>query len=275
MHAISSVFTSRELLWNLTLRELRTKYRRSVLGWTWSLVHPLAMVATYGFVFGMVFRAAPPIGDPSGINNFALFLVAGLIPWTFFSLINNLGLTSISANSGLVKRVGFPREVLVFSNVLYATIQFGIEIGLIVTIMLVAGSPLLLWIPLILLLSVLLMLFGAGFALALSAISIYFRDVAHLWGIVLHVWFFATPIVYPITLVEDRISGSESISNWVLTLYKLNPMHLFTDSFRETVYHGRPISLMVLLQLAGFSLISLSFGWVIFSKLAPRFAEEL
>ena len=97
MHAVASVYQSRELLWNLTLRELRTKYRRSFLGWAWSMLNPLATVAIYGFVFGVLFNAQAPVGDPSGLTGFAYFLLCGLLPWNFFALVNNLGLGSISA----------------------------------------------------------------------------------------------------------------------------------------------------------------------------------
>ena len=147
MKAVLRVVAARELLWNFTLRELRTKYRRSVLGWSWSMLNPLATVAIYGFVFGVLFDATPPKGDPSDLENFALFMLCGLIPWNFFSLMNNLGMGAISANAGLVRRVAFPREILVFANVLHAGVQFLIELGLLCVVLLIAGSPLLAMAP--------------------------------------------------------------------------------------------------------------------------------
>ena len=204
MHAVASVYQSRELLWNLTLRELRTKYRRSFLGWAWSMLNPLATVAIYGFVFGVLFDATAPVGDPSGLTGFAYFLLCGLLPWNFFALVNNLGMSSISANAGLVRRVAFPREVLVFSNVLHACVQFAIEMTLLGIVLLIAGSPFLPWLPLVILTSVLLAVFASGFALALSVLAVYFRDMNYLWAIVLQVWFFATPIVYPPSLLEEQ-----------------------------------------------------------------------
>jgi len=101
MHPLVDVYKSRELLWNLTLRELRTKYRRSFLGWGWSMLNPLVTVAIYGFVFGTLFAATAPVGVPSGLTGFAYFLLCGLLPWNFFALVNNLGLGSISGNAGL------------------------------------------------------------------------------------------------------------------------------------------------------------------------------
>ena len=118
---------SRELLWNLTLRELRSKYRRSFLGWSWSLLNPLALVAIYGFVFGVVFGAEAPVGNPSGLTTYALYLLTGLLPWSFFGLVTGLGLSSLIGNAGLVRKVAFARETLVFSQAIFGFVQHCIE----------------------------------------------------------------------------------------------------------------------------------------------------
>lgn len=275
MKALKRVYASRELLWNLTLRELRTKYRRSVLGWSWSMLNPLAMVLIYGFVFGIVFRAAPPVGDPSGVDSFALFLICGLIPWNFFALMNNLGLISISSNAGLVKRVSFPREILVFSNVLHACVQFAIELALLCVVMLIFGSPLLVWLPVIVFTGVLLAIFGAGFALALSALAVYFRDMTYLWAILLQMWFFATPIVYPPALVEERILASPNIPDWILDVLRANPMAGYIRVFRRLLYDGGAPGVWTMAGLVVTSLAALAIGWAIFTRLSPRFAEEV
>jgi lipopolysaccharide transport system permease protein len=274
MKAVKRIYDSRELLWNFTLRELRTKYRRSFLGWTWSMLNPLAAVAIYGFVFGIVFRAAPPVGDPSGIDNFALFLVAGLIPWNFFSLVNNLGLGSISSNSALVKRVAFPREILVFSNVLHACVQFAIELTLLCIIFALAGSPFFAWIPMIVLTAALLAIFAAGIALVLAALAVYFRDLHYLWLIVLQAWFFATPIVYPPSLVEEAIRERPRVPDWTLDVLNANPMAAFVRVFRVLLYDGTGPGMTTWFGLAVVSFASLAVGWWIFAKLSPRFAEE-
>ena len=187
MSVVSDVVASRELLWNLTLRELRTKYRRSFLGWTWSMLNPLANVAIYWFVFGVLFNAKAPEGDPSGLTGFAFYMLVGLLPWNFFSLVNTLGMGAMSSNAGLVRRVSFPREVLVFSNVGHAVVQFLIELGLLMVVLLFAGSALLPYIPVALGLTILLAIFASGFALALSTLSVYFKDLGYLWSIVMQV----------------------------------------------------------------------------------------
>jgi len=271
MNAVMSVVSNRELLWNFTLRELRTKYRRSFLGWTWSMLNPLATVAIYWFVFGVIFDSPAPTGDPSGLDSFALYLICGLIPWSFFALICNLGLGSITSNAGLVRRVSFPREILVFANVLHAGVQFTIEMTLVCVIMLIAGSPILPWIPLVAFTGVMLAVFGSGFALALSALAVYFRDMAYLWAIAVQVWFFATPIIYPPTLV----AANPNIPSWVVRILELNPMAAFTRAFRRLLYDGAAPGFTTMVGLALTSAVTLAVGWALFLRLAPRFAEEV
>lgn len=269
MYAVANVYRSRELLWNLTLRELRTKYRRSFLGWAWSMLNPLATVAIYGFVFGVLFKAVAPTGDPSGLTSFALFMLCALLPWNFFALVNNFGLAAISGNAGLVRRVAFPREVLVFSSVLHAVVQFSIEMALLCVVLLIAGSPFLPWLPVVVLTSVLLAAFASGFALALSALAVYFRDLTYLWGIVLQVWFFATPIVYAPTLLDANVPS------WAKTLLELNPMLHFAAVYRRCLYDGGAPGWRTLLVLALISVASLAAGWWVFLRFGRRLPEEV
>lgn len=269
MKAVRRVYLARELLWNLTLRELRTKYRDSVLGWAWSMVNPLATIAIYTFVFNVIFKAAVPRGENSGIQTFALFLVSAYLPWNFFSAASNIGMASISANAGLVRRVPFPREVLVFSGVLHSSIQFLIELGLLSTILLIVGSPILPWLPLVLAITVLLTFFVAGFALALGAISVLFRDTIHLWPIALQIWFFLTPIVYSPGAIQDQLP------RWAELVLRANPMNAFVTTYRDLLYHARGPELVNILMMVGFSALSFVMGWKIFLRLARRLPEEV
>jgi lipopolysaccharide transport system permease protein len=269
MHAVTNVYRSRDLLWNLTLRELRTKYRRSFLGWAWSMLNPLSQIIIYGFVFGTLFQAVAPVGVPSGLDNFALFLLCGLLPWNFFSLITSLGLGSVSANAGLVRRVAFPREVLVFSNVLHACVQFSIEMTLLLIILLIAGSPFLPWLPLVVVTSILLAVFATGIAMALSVLAVYFRDMSYLWAIVTQVWFWATPIVYPPTLLESEAP------QWVNSMLKLNPLNGFVGVYRRLLYDAGAPGLPTMVGLVVISFASLFIGWTIFHRMSRRLPEEV
>ena len=266
---VKRVAASHELLWNLTLRELRTKYRKSVLGWTWSMLNPLATVAIYSFVFGHLFGAGAPEGVNSGLETFALYLLCALLPWNFFMMITNLGMNSMLANAALVRKVAFPREVLVFSNSLHAVVQFSIEMVLLTVALVIAGSLFFVWIPVVMLQMVLLTFFATGLALALAAGNVYFRDLGYLWQIFSQMWFFATPIVYMPALIEGKVPG------WVEMILKVNPMAVFAQGFRRSMYDGMFPGWDNLGACAAVALVSMVLGWAMFTKLSRRFAEEL
>jgi lipopolysaccharide transport system permease protein len=267
--SLAQLSASRELLWNLTLRELRTKYRRSFLGWSWSMLNPLATVAIYGFVFGRIFGAIPPVGDPSGLHNYALYLLCALLPWNFFGMVTGLGMGALVANAGLVRRVAFPRETLVLAQILHGLVQFSIEMALLTVVLVVAGSPMLPWVPLVILLMLLLGVFSTGVALLLAAVGVYFRDTAYLWQILVQIWFFATPIIYPATQLDGKVPG------WVKDVLELNPMAQFAKAFRHLMYDATAPSLVGVGGLVVSAAVSLVVGWFVFGKLSRRFAEEL
>lgn len=269
MSSPAQVFASRELLWNLTLRELRTRYRRSFLGWTWSLLNPLATVAIYGYVFGTILNAGDKIGDPSGVNVYALYLLCALLPWGFFSMVTNTGISSLVGNAALVRKVSFPRETLVLAQVMNGLVQFGIEMALLCIVLLAFGSPVLPWVPLVAVLMVLLAVFAGGIAMALAAISVYFRDTSYLWTIVLQAWLFATPILYSRDLIEGKVP------RWAEVILDLNPIAQFSEGFRRMIYDGRAPGLKSMLLLAAVAAVTMTIGWTIFVRLSRRFAEEL
>src|SRR5712692_6577308 len=152
MSRLSDFAGTRELTTNLLLRELRSRYKRSVLGWTWSLLNPLSTVLTYTLVFSLLLEIQPSVGDPSGLKSFALFLLCGLIPWNFFANSLNMGLGSLVGNGNLIRKVYFPRELLVVSAVASLVVTMLIEMGVLVVILLAVGNGVLPWIPIVALL---------------------------------------------------------------------------------------------------------------------------
>lgn len=263
------IVSSRNLLWNLTLRELRSKYRRSVLGWSWSLLNPLAQMAIYTFVFGLLFGAKAPIGDPSGVTTYGLYLLTGIIPWGFFALICGVALQSILSNANLVRKVAFARESLVLSQVLFCFVQFSIEMSLVCVVLLIAGSAIIPWLPVTLLLMVLMALFAGGIALILSVSAVFFRDLPYLWTIINQLWFFATPVIYDPKIIEGKVP------RFVANILHWNPTAVFIRSFRATTYHGTAPKLIDICVLILASAISVLIGFATFNKLKRRLAEEL
>jgi len=265
----SVIRDSWDLLLNLTLRELRGKYRRSFLGWGWSLLNPLALVAIYSFIFGVVFGAEAPVGVRSGVHVYATYLLCGLLPWSFFNLITNLGMNSLVGNAGLVRKVAFPRQTLVFAQSIFSFVQFSIEMVLLSFILLALGSPIWKWIPVVFLLMVLLGVFATGIGLCLSVWYVYFRDLNYLWTIIIQVYFFATPIIYSPTILEGKVPG------WVEGVLRWNPMAVFVQAFRHTMYDGTGPSIANVLGLLAIAGFSLTVGLLVFSRGSRRVAEEL
>ena len=269
MQQLKEIIASKNLLWNLTLRELRSKYRRSVLGWSWSMLNPIAQMTIYTFVFGVLFGAKAPAGDPSGITTYGLYLLTGIIPWGFFALICGVGLQAILSNTNLVRKVAFARESLVISQVLFCFVQFSIEMSLVCVVLLIAGSAIFPWLPVTVLLMVLLALFAGGIALILSVGAVFFRDLPYLWTIINQLWFFATPVIYDPKIVEGKVPDLiGSIIHW-------NPTAVFIRAFRATTYHGRAPQTADMFALFFAAVVSLMIGFATFKRLERRLAEEL
>jgi ABC-2 type transport system permease protein len=262
-----------ELLWNLTLRELRSKFKRSTLGWLWSVINPLASIAIYTIVFGVLLGVPPPRGEPSGLHVYGFFLVCGLLPWTFLANGLNGAAVSIVGNEGLVKKVYFPRSVLPTASTLAWLANFGVELVVLGIVLLFAGNLVLPWIPVVILLLILQTGFVLGLGLLLSAANAYFRDVQHFLGIALNIWFYSTPILFDpdqIDAFDNKVLGVE----W-RTLLGFNPMTQFVNAYRNVLYDLRWPSAANWLVLVLISGITLAIGAAGFRRLEPHLAEEL
>ena len=274
MTTLSELASSRELFVNLTLRELRGKYKRSALGWSWSLVNPLASMAIFTVVFGVFLGVEPPVGDPSGLRAFAFFLLCGLLPWNFLSNSLTGSMGALLSNANLIKKVYFPREILVGSVIAAAAFAFVIELAVLAVALMVVGNFVLPWLLPLLLLVALHAVFVTGVGLTFSVLNVYFRDVQHFVGILLQMWFYATPILYPISLVPDE-RELWGMTVPVRALYELNPMVQFVEAYRDLLYHLRGPSLGTIVFLVALSAASLVVGRLVFSRFEPRLAEEL
>ena len=268
---------SKEILSNLTMREVRGKYKRSVLGQTWSLLNPIASLAIYTVVFGFVLRAQPPPGEPSGIDIFTLWLACALLPWNFFANTVTGGMNALLGNANLVQKVYFPRYTLIVSNMLAGLVTFGFELLVLTVIAVMCGSKVWIWIPLVIVFVVFLALFGLGIGLMLSIANVYFRDTAQFVGIGMQVWFYATPIVYPVTLIAaQQLKWEAQGRNIPLTwLYSLNPMERFVTIFRNLLYDNRLPEWGDMGYCIGAAAVSLGLGAMVFAKYQARIAEEL
>ena len=279
MRYLRELFASRELLWNLTQREIRGKYKRTALGQLWSLANPLAAILIYTFVFSFVFQLEAPVGDPSGVQNYALFLVCGLLPWLFFSRVLGQGVEIIVNNAGLIQKVYFPRVVLPLSLTSAIFFSWLFEMAVLVAALLIVQAffviPLL---PVVLAFMFVLAVFASGIAMVASIINVYFRDMFHLTSVALQFWFYLTPILYPISLVEEqseRVGGLLGSPITVLDVYRLNPMETFIDIFRTLLYDNRLPDFATTLIALGWALVAAVAGLWIFSRKERELAELL
>ena len=268
MSTIAEYVAARELAKALTLREIRGQYKGSVLGLFWGLINPLTTVAVFTFFFA-VLGVEAPVGDPSGLKVFALYLLTGLVPWNFFAASVNGAAGSVVASGSLISKVYFPRGVVVLSKIGAVGFTALMEMAVTLVILLIAGNMVLPWLPVVVLLLVLQAALALGLGLILAVLNVYLRDVQYLVGIVLQVLFYSTPIAYQPSLVEANFG-----SNWLL-VYRLNPLVDLIEAYHRVLYDLRMPSLGWLAYVAGWAIAMLVLGTWLFTRFEPRLAEEL
>jgi ABC-type polysaccharide/polyol phosphate export permease len=261
---VSSYRDNRELFVNLTLRELRSKYKRSFLGWAWSLVTPLATMAVYTIVFKLFLRATPKAGV-HGLDVFSLWLMCALLPWAFFSAGMMGAIGSVVGNASLISKTYFDRRLLPAANIGAALVTHLIEMSLLVVVLVAFGDwNALVFSPMVILLIAITSVAGFGMGLLLSSLNVYFRDIEHFMAIVMMIWFYLTPIIYPIATAKR-----------FATFVKLNPMTELTNCFRAVLYYGKFPTAVDLGVSVAFASFALAIGWTVFNRLQGGFAEEL
>ena len=278
MTYFKDVFASRELMINLALREIKGKYKKTLLGQLWSLANPLALMLVYTFVFAFVFRVTPDPGFPSGLNSFALWLLCGLLPWLFFARAVSAGVQSLVANESLIQKVYFSRVVLPIADVTAIGYNWLFEMAVLIVALLFAGAKIWLTFPYLLLAIALLFFFAAGLSLLLSILNAYFRDTEHLVSIALQLWMYLTPVIYPLSLVQEqsaRIGGLMGTNITLIDVYQLNPMDQFINLFRSILYDVGQPDISTLVSCLLWSSVSIFLGLLVYSKQDKFLAEVM
>ncbi len=264
MSSPKQVWEYRTLIANLAQRDLKSRYKRTLLGWLWSLINPAVTLGLYTVVFGIILRGVAPSLGNGDAGIFALYLFCALVAWNFFAGTINSAIGSFSGAGGLLTRTYFPPESPLIAGLITVTIQMVLETLILVAVMLFIGNygwTYLLVFPIMILLAA--FSFGLGQILALG--NIRYRDVNYLTGVVLQVLFYATPIVYSIDIVPDPYQQ----------ILRLNPLTHFTDAMRHAFYTlDMPTTTNWIVMVCS-AVISLVFGWWIFSVNAPKVIEEL
>lgn len=257
MKFFKSLYEYRELLKTSISKDVRGKYKNSVLGILWSFLNPLLQIAVYAIVFPLIMK--------SNLPNYTVFLCCGLIPWNFFSAAISRTSFTMVENGNIIKKVYFPREVLPISVVTSEAINFIISTIIILAFVLGYGMGLnkfLIFYPLVLLVQYILLI---GISFIVSSVTVYFRDLQHFIGIALQLLFYATPIVYAPNTIPENFQ-------WIL---KFNPMTYVINGYRDIFYYKQMPDLSSMVMVLGIGLIVCLAGYFIFNKLQRRFAEEL
>ncbi|MGI6169708.1 MAG: ABC transporter permease [Christensenellales bacterium] len=249
---LTTLHSYRGLAKELVSRDLKTKYRRSFLGYLWSLLNPLLMMLVIATVFSRVLDIR--------IENFTIYLLTGQVIFNFFSESTTFAMGSIINNGPLIRKVYVPKYLFPASKVLSSFVGLVFSLLAVVIMLIITQTPIT-WAILLFPLPLLyILVFSMGVGLLLSAITVFFRDIMHLYSVVLQAWMYATPIIYPVEML-----GS------LAPLMKYNPMFHYVECFRSIVMYGTLPSLERNLFCIGFSLLMLVIGIVVFYRKQDRF----
>ena len=243
----------REIIWVLAMKELKVRYKRSVLGFVWALLHPLLMMVVLTIVFSAIMRIP--------VEHYAVFLICTLFPWTFFSQSLAYSVESIVGNSGLLKSVHVPQLVLPLSAILANLINFLLSLFPLALLLLVLNHPFhgtWLYLP-VPILALILFTLGCGFFFA--TLNVFFRDTTHIVQILLAAWFYLSPIIYSLDFVAPEYH----------VIFRLNPMLYILNGFRLAIYHGLVPSAASIAMSLGCGALALVIGFGIFRRYQDSF----
>ena len=236
------------LLFEMVARDIKVKYKKSVLGLLWSVLNPLLMMIVMTIVFSTLFK--------SDIKNFPIYLLIGQITFSFFSDATNMAMMSIIANGSLLKKVYIPKYIFPTSKTIFALVNFLFSLIAIAIVAIFTSQPISIHIIALPLLIIYMFLFSLGIGLILSSLAVFFRDLVHLYGILLLVWMYLTPIFYPIRIIPENF----------LIFIKLNPMYHYINYFREILLYNRWPSFKMNIICLTFAILSLFLGSIVFYR---------
>ena len=258
MKLLKEIWNYREMIYSLVRRDIRGRYKGSILGVLWMLVDPLCQLIIYTVVFSFIL--------PSGIDKFYLFLFVALVPWIFFNQCMTGGSTIILANQDMIKKIYFPREIIPISYTISNLVNMLLSFIAVFVVVIVSKTPLspvsLIFLPLVILNEFFLSL---GMILLTCGINVYFRDVQYILNVISLGWMYLTPILYPRTLIPEPYNQ----------LFYFNPLTVIIESYRDILYYGQVPDMKKLLLSLLCSFIIMLIGFFCFGHLKKHFAEEL
>lgn len=258
MTKIKELYQYREMIYSLVKRDLRGKYKASFLGFLWTFINPLCQILVYTFVFQFIMR--------TGIEQFYVYLISGMIPWIFFSTAVGAGTTCIKNQSEMVKKIYFPREVLPISFVTSAFINMLFCFIMIFAVIVISGRGVsvlaLLFLPIVMIIEYVMAL---GFTMIVSGMTVFFRDMEHIVTVIMMAWIYLTPIMYTVDMVPETLKG----------VFYCNPMTPVVQAYQQILYYKKIPMIQTMMMAAGFAIVVLIIGIISFGKMEKKFAEEL
>lgn len=244
------------LLWQLVLREIKSRYKQSILGYAWVILNPLIQLLVYSFVFSIIFRF------PTGNIPYSIFLFTGLLPWIYLQSSLSTATLSLVDSSDLLKKVYFPREVLIYSVIISKSVDFLFACLVLIAFLIyyhIQPAGTVIFVLPIFLIQVILM---TGIGLLLSTFNLFYRDIQYLVNLLLMLWMYLTPVVYSLSLVPKRF----------IFIYKLNPMVGIIEGYRSAIFNS-PLDTGTLGWSILISLLIFLSGFLIFKKSERVFAD--
>jgi ABC-type polysaccharide/polyol phosphate export permease len=267
--SVRAVWEYRGLIGNFANREIKGKYKGSLLGSAWSLINPLATLAIYSLVFGFIIRFPTPVAGNGSLTSFTVYLFTALVVWNFFQSVTTSGMGALVSAGPLLRKIYFPPFAPVIGSAGAVLNQTAIEFGLLFVIYLVVGN--IGWSFLIVpVLLVMLAAFSLGLGLFLAILNARYRDVSYIVSVLLSLLFYMSPIIYPISVVTDLYDKHP----W-LRLYEYNPVTAFIEAFRAALWHLNFPGWGRLAFLAAVSIVVLTAGWTFFQRKSADVSEEL
>ena len=248
------------LMKQLIIRDFKVKYKRSVLGVLWSILYPVLMMAVMALVFSQMFKFNVP-----GVN-FLVYLMTGLVMFNYFSEATNNAMTSVVYNFALINKVYIPKYIFPISKVLFVGINFLLTLIPLLFIILFTGSGdtkcyINIWYLLLPYIFICFVMFTAGVGLLISTISVFLRDMFYIYGIILTIWNYATPVFYDISIIPETLQK----------IFKLNPLYTYIASARDIILFGQcPTTLNIVLMVV-YGILSVIIGSLIFKRHQNKF----
>ncbi len=271
MH-VRELWTYRDLLYNLVVRDLKVRYKNSVLGVLWSLLNPLLMMLVFTFVFKV-------LSGGSRLPAYPAFILSGVLAWNLFSTSVSGAIGSIVGNANLIKKVYFPREVLPIAVVLSNLVNYLLALPVYFVLAAVLGRAPTIWVLFLPLVIIVQLVFTLGISFILATVNVFYRDTQIVMEVILLAWFFMSPVFYSISEVAPngaRIGGlvfsSYDVQRWMRIL---NPMASIIASYRDVLYWGAKPGLDFFLRTAVTASVVLIVGYLIFLRFRPIFGEEV